>query len=112
ADRECGAAATRGIEQDRAAGPYRRLGRLYDSHQLENPARRQVLFVDAHPEVRQRVLDRVGQRGGSHDRAAFADSAEVELVQRLGLDVLDLDRRYVGRGGQQVVHERGGQVLT
>src|SRR5262249_36913566 len=50
------------------------------------------------PPAAERVRDRVDDGRGGGDRPALADAPERDLVERLGLEVLDLDRRDLHRG--------------
>ena len=64
-------------------------------------------------EAVQRVVDGVGDGGGRGDGAAFADALLAEArVGRGRLHVQDADVRHLGRAGQQVVGERGGERLA
>ena len=52
------------------------------------------------------------KRRRRHDHPALADAAEVDVrIERHRLEMVDLDARDLGRGGQQVVHERAGEEL-
>ncbi len=86
--------------------------RLDRADQLEDARRRQVLLGDRDAERRQRVFDRVAQGRRRHDHPALAHAAEVDVrVEGHRLEMVDLDARDLGRGGQQVVHERAGEEL-
>ena len=61
---------------------------------------------DVCTDQRERVVHRVGHRGGRSDRATLADALVVTGRRRRRFDVAVLDLGHVGRGGQEVVHER------
>ena len=65
------------------------------------------LVVERDPERVQRIADRVQQRGRGGDGAALAQALVPARAQRRGDHVTVLQVRDLGRGGQQVVHERG-----
>ena len=60
-----------------------------------------------------RILDRLREHRARRNAARFADALEADRVERRRrLAMRRLDRRHVGRGRQQIVHERRVQQLA
>src|SRR5215472_11019122 len=95
----------------RSQGPFSADMRRFD--ELQDASRGQVLLVDPDTERRERVLDRVHDRGRRDYHAALPHAAEVDVgVEWHRLQVLDLDPGNVTSGRQEVVHERRGPVVA
>src|SRR5579859_6900999 len=83
-----------------------------DAGQLQQARRWEVLLTDAYAERGERVLDGVGERRRCHDGAALTHPPKVDVAVVPGLEVVDFDRRDVGRRRDEVVHERAGEELA
>src|SRR5215471_12921496 len=77
-------------------------------HQLDDALRCEWHLVDADAERRQRILDGRGDRGGRDHPPTLA---AVLGERRRRLDVSDLKPRHLLGGGQEVIHEAGGERL-
>ncbi len=84
-----------------------------DARSSSNTARRGDRgTVDLDAVVGERVLHRVGHRGGGRDDAALAHALDAEGVDRGGeVHVDDLERRHLVGARQGIVHQRAGEEL-
>src|SRR2546428_2764746 len=83
------------------------------SHEPKQGRRRDRHLADRNRQIRERVLDGVGDGWRTRDGAAFAHALDPELVDhRAMLDQLHFDRRQVVGARDRVIHERAGQELA
>src|SRR5262245_5124682 len=83
-----------------------------DAGKPEDLRRWEVLVTDLPAQRGERVRDRVRQGRRGDDRAALPDAPEPELAVGVGVEMLDLDLRNLGRGRHEVVHERAGEHVA
>src|SRR5215831_13974667 len=84
-----------------------------ESYQPAHAFRTQRRLTHTHIKRAEGILHGIGNRGWGGNSTAFAHALDAERIARGRiLEMDDLDFRYLGSAGQQVVHQRPGKELA